>query len=288
VTDTALMLCLRRAGEILTEDHRRLAAGLRALSETHRDTVMLGRTLLQPAAPITFGLKTAIWFSGVARAHAALASAFEDCRVVQLGGPVGTLAAFGAHGPAIGERLATELDLKWPGAPWHAERGRLAALVTASAIYTAALAKIARDISLLMQFEIGEVTEPGGGSSSMPHKRNPAGCAVILAAANRVPPLTAAFLSGMISEHERGLGGWHAEPATIAAIVQTTGSALAAAVDVVTHLTVNRDRMRDHLERLRGVVFGAADQTRAPDDELGSAETFRLRLLHDHADDKGA
>jgi 3-carboxy-cis,cis-muconate cycloisomerase len=282
VTDTALVLCLRRAGEIIARDHQRLATALRTLSDTHRDTVMLGRTLLQPAAPITFGLKVAHWFGGVRRADASVRAAFANARVVQFGGPAGTLAALGAHGPAVAGHLAQELDLAWPGAPWHTERGRFAAVVTSCAIYTASLGKIARDVSLLMQFEVGEAAEPGGGSSSMPYKRNPAGCALILAAAQRVPALTAAFLAEMVQEHERGLGGWHAEGLTIAEVVQSTGSALAAAADLVEHLTVDRDRMRRNVEATRGVVFaagdGASDKDK-PDDALGAAETFRRRLL---------
>jgi 3-carboxy-cis,cis-muconate cycloisomerase len=287
VTDTALALCLRRAGEIIARDHQRLGTALRTLSDTHRDTVMLGRTLMQPAAPITFGLKAANWFGGIARAYARVHEAFANARVVQFGGPAGTLAALGAHGPAVAERLARELDLAWPGAPWHTERDRFAAVVTSCAIYTASLGKIARDVSLLMQFEVGEAAEPGGGSSSMPHKRNPSGCALILAAANRVPALTSAFLSGMVQEHERSVGGWHAEGITIAEVVQSTGSALAAAADVAQNLTVDRDRMRRNLEATRGVVFAVGDQapsTDKPEDSLGAAETFRRRLLDE---DKG-
>ena len=287
VTDTALALCLRRAGEIIARDHQRLATALRTLSDTHRDTVMLGRTLMQPAAPITFGLKAANWFGGIVRAYARVHEAFANARVVQFGGPAGTLAALGAHGPAVAERLARELDLAWPGAPWHTERDRFAAVVTSCAIYTASLGKIARDASLLMQFEVAEAAEPGGGSSSMPHKRNPSGCALILAAANRVPALTSAFLAGMVQEHERSVGGWHAEGITIAEVVQSTGSALAAAADLVEHLTVDRDRMRRNLEATRGVVFAVGDQapsTDKPEDYLGAAETFRRRLLDE---DKG-
>ena len=285
VTDTALVLCLRRAEEIVARDHQGLATALRKLSETHRDTVMLGRTLMQPAAPITFGLKAANWFGGVARAYARMHDAFANARVVQFGGPAGTLAALGAHGPVVAENLARELDLAWPGAPWHTERDRFAAVVTSCAIYTASLGKIARDVSLLMQFEVSEAAEPGGESSSMPHKRNPSACALILAAANRVPALASAFLAGMVQEHERSVGGWHAEGITIAEVVQSTGSALAAAVDLVEHLAVDPDRMRRNVEATRGVVFAVGDQahsTAAAADSLGSAEAFRRRLLDEN------
>jgi 3-carboxy-cis,cis-muconate cycloisomerase len=278
LTDTALALCLRTAGAILTRDHQRLSRALRFLSERHRDTVMLARTLLQPAAPTTFGLKAAQWYAGIAHAHEGVSRAFADAAVLQLGGPVGTLAAFGEHGDNIARAMAAELDLAWPGVPWHTERGRFAALAGACATYMGALAKIARDVALLMQAEVSEASEPGGGSSSMPHKRNPAGCAVILAAAARVPGLASSCFSGLANEHERGVGGWHAEALTISEIVQTTGSALAAAANLAEHLSVDEDRMRRNLETFRGVVFPEGGR---PEDCLGSAELFRRRLLGD-------
>ncbi len=152
-------------------------------------------------------------------------------------------------------RSPTISGLRAPEAPWHAHRDRLAALVAACGIYTGTLGKIARDVSLLMQDETSEVAEPGGGSSTMPNKRNPAGCAVALAAATRLPGLVAAFLTGMVQEHERAVGGWHAEWPTIAAAIQTTGSALAAMVEVVGGLSVNVDRMRANIESSNGAIF---------------------------------
>jgi 3-carboxy-cis,cis-muconate cycloisomerase len=255
VTDTALILCVRRAQALIAPDHARLTGSLRRLSDQHQDTVMLARTLLQPAAPTTFGLKAAGWFGAVSRSHAALSNAFGDACVAQFGGPSGTLAALGPAGPAVAESLAKDLDLPCPAAPWHTHRDRLAALVASCGVYTGSLAKIARDVSLLMQFEVGEAAEPGGASSSMPHKRNPAGCAVVLAAATRLPGLVSSFLSGMVQEHERGLGGWHAEAVTIADAIQSTGSALAATADLVDSLTVDPDRMRHNLSATRGVVL---------------------------------
>lgn len=280
VTDTALVLALQRAAVLLAADHRRLIGALRRLSDRHRDTVMLARTLLQPAAPTSFGLKVAGWFAGIARANRRLTSAFADARALQFGGPVGTLAALGPQGPAVAERMAAELGLTWPGAAWHTERDRFAGVAGACAMYVAALGKMARDISLLMQFEVGEAAEPGGGSSSMTHKRNPAASALILAAANRVAALTSGFLAGMAQEHERGIGGWHAEALTLAEVVQATGSALAAAADAIEHLRVDPERMRHNLEATRGTVFASdAGAAREPEAYLGSAETFRTRLL---------
>jgi 3-carboxy-cis,cis-muconate cycloisomerase len=255
VADSALMLVLKPARAVLAADHQRLERLLRELSDRHAGTVMLGRTLLQPAPPITFGLKAAGWVAPLARGWKRLDAAFDAALLLELGGAVGTLAALGDRGPAIADALAKRLGLGAAAAPWHSQRDRLAALVAASGIYCASLGKMARDISLLMQDEVGEVAEPGGGSSSMPHKRNPAGCAVALAAATRTPALVATFLSGMVQEHERGIGGWHAEWPTLAAVVQSTGAALSAMTHVVKGLEVFPDRMRANIERTRGVIF---------------------------------
>ncbi|MPY90306.1 MAG: 3-carboxy-cis,cis-muconate cycloisomerase [Luteitalea sp.] len=275
VSDTALVLCLVRARRILVADHERLASALRRLSDQHAGSVMLARTLLQPAPPITFGLKVAGWFGAVSRGGARVDSAFNDACVLQFGGASGTLAALGAHGLTVAEELARELELTNPDAPWHAHRDRLASLAGACGVYTGTLGKIARDVALLMQHEVGEVAEPGGASSTMPHKRNPAGCAIALAAAIRVPGLVSTFLSGMPQEHERGVGGWHAEAATIAAIVQATGAALAALADAIEALSVDAGRMRANIAATRGMVFAERAMTLlAP--ELGRDVASRL------------
>jgi len=255
LADTSFVMCLARARAVLAPDHERLVTALRRLSDQHRDTVMLARTLLQPAAPTTFGLKAAGWFAATSRSFAAVAAAFDGACVVQFGGAAGTLAALGPHGVRVGEDLARDLGLAYPGAPWHSHRERLASLVAACGVYTGTLAKVARDVTLLMQFEVAEAAEPGGGSSAMPHKRNPGGCAVALAAASRVPGLVAALLGGMAQEHERGVGGWQGEAATIADTIRACGSALAAMATVVEGLTVHPDRMKRNLSETRGVVF---------------------------------
>nr|MBA2301738.1 3-carboxy-cis,cis-muconate cycloisomerase [Acidobacteriota bacterium] len=255
VSDTALVLCLLRAQEILTKDHERLLAALRRLSETHAATVMLARTLLQPAPPITFGLKAAGWFGAVSRSGERMRTAFRDACVLQFGGASGTLAASGSHGLALAAGLVRDLGLEQPDAPWHAHRDRFASLAAACGVYTGSLGKIARDIALLMQQEVGEASEPGGGSSTMPHKRNPAGCAIALAAATRVPGLVSSVLAGMPQEQERGLGNWHAEAGTIAAIVKATGAALSAIANVAEALHVDSDRMRANITATGDVVF---------------------------------
>jgi 3-carboxy-cis,cis-muconate cycloisomerase len=255
VGDSAIVLTIARARAILAADHIRLERSLRQLSERHAGTVMLGRTLLQPAPPITFGLKAAGWVAALARGWKRVDAAMDEAAVLQFGGASGTLAALGERGLTVARALADDLGLRTPEGPWHAHRDRLAALVSACGIYTATLGKIARDISLLMQDEVGEVAERGGGSSTMPHKRNPAACAVALAASARLPGLVAAFLSAMVQEHERGVGGWHAEWPTLAAAVQTTGSALAAMADAAGELSVDPERMRANIARTNGAIF---------------------------------
>jgi 3-carboxy-cis,cis-muconate cycloisomerase len=260
-SDTALVLCLKHAFPGVIADHDRVVRTLRALSDQHAGTVMLARTLLQSAPPTTFGLKAAGWFGSTSRAGAHMARALEDACVLQFGGASGTLAAIGSNGVAVAAALAQELGLKNPGAPWHAHRDRLASFVAACGVYTGTLAKIARDIALLMQDEVAEAAERGGSSSTMPHKRNPAGCAVALAAAARVPGLVATFLSTMPQEHERGVGGWHAEASTVAAVVQATASAALAIAGVLEGLTVDAERMRANIAATNGVVFAERAMT---------------------------
>jgi 3-carboxy-cis,cis-muconate cycloisomerase len=259
VADTALVLLLKRAQPILESDLGRLQGALRLLAGTHANTLMLGRTLLQAAPPTTFGLKAAGWLGSVRRGRARLATRFSEALMVQFGGATGTLASLGQHGIAVGQELAKELGLGFPDAPWHTHRDRLAALVCACGVLTGSLGKMARDISLLMQSEVGEVAEPGGagrgGSSTMPHKRNPSGCVVVLAAANRVPGLVANFLSGMVQEHERAAGSWQAEWPTVVALMQATGMAAASMAEVAEGLSVDGARMRANIDATRGVIF---------------------------------
>jgi 3-carboxy-cis,cis-muconate cycloisomerase len=259
VSDTAMALLLAKARAILAEDHARIMAALRRLSNEHAATVELGRTLLQAAPPVTFGLKAAGWFAALQRSWATLDAAFESARVLQFGGATGTLAALGTHGPAVAAALASELNLTNPPAPWHTHRDRFAQVITACGIYAGTLGKMARDISLLMQTELAEAFEPGGdgrgGSSTMPHKRNPTACAVALACANRIPGEVANFLHGMIQEQERAVGGWQAEWATIANVIQSTGLALESMVEVAEGLTVNAANMGAHIDATHGVIF---------------------------------
>ena len=259
VTDTALVLLLKQVRQLFAADYSRLEVALRILSDQHANTVMLGRTLLQPAPPITFGLKVAGWHGALSRGWVRLDAAFSEALFAQLGGASGTLASLGEHGIGVRQLLARELDLAYPDAPWHTHRDRLASLVTACGVQTGSLGKMARDISLMMQGEIGEVSEPGGdgrgGSSTMPHKQNPIACSLTLAAAYRVPGLVASFLSGMSQEHERGVGGVQAEWATVSEIVQATGLAIASMAEVAEGLKIDASRMRFNIKATRGVIF---------------------------------
>lgn len=254
VTDSALALLLGRARPLIAADQARIDAALRRLSGEHARTVMLGRTLLQPAVPLTFGLKAARWQAAIARGWMRLAAAWDEGLVVQFGGAAGTRAAAGEHAAGMAASIGARLGLA-AVPPWHAERDRFAALTCAAGLYVAALAKAATDIVLLMQAEVGEVAEPGGGSSTMPHKQNPAGSAVVVAAATRMPGLAAAHLASMVQAHERSAGQGHAEWAVMAAAVQTTGAAAAAFAAVAEGLRVDAGRMRRNLDALRGMIF---------------------------------
>ncbi len=314
VADTALVLLLQQARRTLQADHERVLHALRRISGEHDATVMLGRTLLQPAPPVTFGLKAAGWYASVRRGWERVSSRFDEALCLQFGGASGTLAALENRGLAVSEALACELDLKLPDAPWHGYRDRLAALMAALSIYTATLGKVALDVALLMQFEVAEAAEPGGdgrgGSSSMPHKRNPTACMLALASAKRVPGLLADFVAGMVQEHERAAGGWQAEWTLVYGIVQSAGVALESMAEVAGGLTVDTARMRANIDGTRGAVFAeravlmlapelgreaarrrveeAIQNTgmppdlpglRTPEEYLGSAEAFRRRLL---------
>jgi 3-carboxy-cis,cis-muconate cycloisomerase len=254
VTDTALVLLLRRAHQVIADDHGRLERALRALSERHVGTAMLGRTLLQPATPTTFGLKVAAWTAPIARSWRRLDRAWTQAMVIQLGGAAGTLAALGDSGPQIAESAARELGLR-SAPPWHTDRDRHGALIAGCGLYVAALGKAARDVTLLMQAEVQEAAEPGGGSSTMPQKRNPSGCALVLAAAARTPGLIASYLTAMTQEHERGIGGIQAEWPIVSATVQSTGAAVAALASVIEGLAVDPARMRANLDATGGTVF---------------------------------
>jgi 3-carboxy-cis,cis-muconate cycloisomerase len=260
VVDSAMSLLLKRAEPILIGDLLRLEKALAGLSERHKDSVMVGRTLLQAAPPVTFGLKAAGWLGPVRRGRRHLQNGFRDAAVLQFGGATGTLASLGDRGMAVIEALSTELGLRnSSGAPWHTQRDQLATLICACGVLTGSLGKMARDIVLLMQNEVAEASEPGGegrgGSSTMPHKRNPTACSLTLTAAHRVPGLVSTFLSTMLQEHERGVGGWQAEWPVVATVIQSTGVAVSSMAEVAEGLSVDPEKMRRNIENTNGLIF---------------------------------
>jgi 3-carboxy-cis,cis-muconate cycloisomerase len=260
--DSGLVLQLRDALDAIDADLVRLAAALASLARKHARTPLAGRTWLQQGPPVTLGLKAAGWLSAVERHRERVIRTRKSVATLQLGGAVGTLAALGEQGASVADALARELDLALPDLPWHSHRDRIGEVATVLGLLTGTLGKIARDVSLLMQTEIAEALEPSvpgrGGSSTMPHKRNPVGSAVILAAAVRVPSLVATVLGAMVQEHERGLGGWHAEWETLPELCMLTAGALARSIEVVEGLQVDAKKMAVDLEVTHGLIMAEA------------------------------
>lgn len=262
VIDSGLVLQLRPAMQFIATDLTQLGEALAKLATQHRSTLIVGRTWLQQALPTTFGFKLAGWLDAVNRARVRLQDAEQRAIVLQFGGAVGTLAALGAKGQEVARHLGQELRLPLPNMPWHTQSDRFAELAAALGICAGTLGKIARDISLHAQTEIGEVHEPGGegrgGSSTMPHKRNPVTCATVLAASLRVPGLVSTMLTAMVQEDERGLGGWHAEWETLPEIVSLTAGALHHLTEIVPRLEIDTAKMRENLEFTRGLIYAEA------------------------------
>jgi 3-carboxy-cis,cis-muconate cycloisomerase len=262
VMDTGLVLQLRDALVPIGGDLARLADALATMAVTHTLTPLPGRTWLQHALPVTFGLKAAGWLDAIERHRMRLATLQPRLLALQFGGAAGTLAALGDRGLAVAAALAEDLKLGLPEIPWHTERDRLAELAVTCGMIVGTLGKIARDLSLLMQTEIGEAFEPAGegrgGSSTMPHKRNPVTSAVVLAAATRAPGLAATLLASMVQEHERGLGGWHAEWVVLPELVVMTAGALSQMADMMAYLEIDADRMKANLEITQGLIMAEA------------------------------
>jgi 3-carboxy-cis,cis-muconate cycloisomerase len=260
--DTALALAASAAGAALAAQLARTGDALARLADAHRTTMLVGRTLLQPAAPVPFGWKAACWLSPLVRGRAALAGALEAIRVVQLGGAAGTRNALRGAGNAVAAALAARLGLADPGESWHGSRDRVARLGAELALMTGALARIGRDLALLMQGEVGEAFEPTGagrgGSSAMPHKRNPVGAMLALQAGLRAPGLAATLAAQLPGEHERGLGTWQADWWTLGGLFECAGSAAEAIGEALDGLRVDAAAMAANLERTRGFVHAEA------------------------------
>ena len=260
--DTGLVLQLREALVPIGSDLAGLAEALAALAAAHKLTLLPGRTWLQHALPVTFGLKAAGWLDAVERHRIRLATLQPRLLALQFGGAAGTLAALGDRGLAVAAALAEELRLTLPDIPWHTERDRLAELAMTCGMIVGTLGKIARDLSLLMQTDVGEAFEPAGegrgGSSTMPHKRNPVTSAVVMAAATRAPGLAATLLASMVQEHERGLGGWQAEWVALPELVVLTAGALSQMADTMANLEIDAERMQANLGVTQGLMMAEA------------------------------
>lgn len=261
VIDTALVLQLRASVPLIISDLKRAADASARHAERHVKSTMPGRTWLQQATPITFGLKAAGWCDALDRVSARLEESLGHLSVLQFGGASGTLASLGDRAPQVATRLGSALGLSVPSIPWHAHRDRLVSLACALGVATGTMGKIGRDLALLAQTEIGEANEPAadaGGSSTMPHKRNPVRAAIVVAAAMRAPGLVSTMLSCMLQEHERGLGGWQAEWETLPALVTVAGQASTALAAALEALSIQPARMRDNVELTGGLVLAEA------------------------------
>lgn len=262
IIDTGLVLRARDAVGLLRADLDRAIHALADLARHHAATTMAGRTLWQQALPITFGLKAANWLSMLLRVSARLDQAGRAVAVLQFGGAAGTLASQGGQGLAVAAALARELDLTLPDTPWHSQRDRIADLGAALGLLTGALGKIARDVAHLMSSEVAEAFEPAaagkGGSSAMPHKRNPVGTTIALSAAARAPGLVATLFAAMVQEQERGVGGWHAEWPVVADLFQLASGAAAHMADTLSCLELDPASMRANLDLTGGLMMAEA------------------------------
>jgi 3-carboxy-cis,cis-muconate cycloisomerase len=288
VIDTAMVLQLQKAIVFFEKNLKTLQKHLINGVKAHKNTIMIGRTLLQQARPITFGLKMAYWLEGINRSIERLAEMKRRVLVLQLGGAVGSLSGMDGKGLEVAETMSKILDLNQnsklktqnsKSIPTHTQRDNFAEVATTLGILMGTLGKIAKDVTLMMQTEVGEVFEGAaegkGGSSTMPHKRNPVTATAILANANRVPALVSSMLSAMVQEHERSAGLWHSEWAVLPEIVKLTAGALERSIDLIAHLEVDKDRMLENINATNGLIF-AENISLALAPHIGKSEAHDL------------
>ncbi|WP_344680441.1 3-carboxy-cis,cis-muconate cycloisomerase [Saccharopolyspora taberi] len=269
VVDTAAMLVVRRTLDPVLDDLRAVAGECARLAREHRGTVMIARSLLQQALPTTFGYRCAGWLVSVESATSGLRRVRDERLAVQFGGAAGTLASLGADGPRVLGLLAAELGLGEPVLPWHTDRTRIAELAGALGAVAGVLGKIALDVKLHAQTEVGELAEGApGGSSAMPHKRNPAGSVLVTAAAQRVPGLVSTLLSSMPQEYERAAGSWQAEWEPLSEVLRLVAAAAAHTRRLLSDLRVDAGRMAANAASTRGLVM-AESASAALVDALG-------------------
>jgi 3-carboxy-cis,cis-muconate cycloisomerase len=258
IIDTGVMLLARRGIEAIEASLRAAAEHAAELARAHTGTIMAGRTLLQQAVPVTFGLVAAGWLTAIDEARRELDRVRATQLAVQFGGAAGTLASLDDAGPAVVALLAEELGLAEPVLPWHTDRQRIIQLAAALTGVCAAAGLVARNVTLLAQTEVGEVAEGGdapgqGGSSTMPHKRNPVASVLILGCTRRAPGLLATLAAAGEQEHQRAAGAWHAEWETLSELLRVTGSATSWLVALLSGLQVDARRMRANLDATGGL-----------------------------------
>lgn len=279
VIDTGTMLQVRQGLDLAVEEATAVCETLAVLAERHRDTLQIGRTLLQHAVPITFGLKLAGWLAMMQRARAGLVRVRRDALALQFGGASGTLASLGADGLRVAEALAEILDLPLPDLPWHTDRTRIAEIAGALGVVAGASGKIAADLVHLMATDLAEVFEPSapgkGGSSAMPHKRNPVHLVAVRAAAAEAVAAVPALLGAMLQEQERAAGAWHSEWRALPRLFVSAHGALANLARTLAGLEVDTTRMRANIEATRGLVMTEALTARLAE-SLGKIEARRL------------
>ena len=279
IVDTAAMLVARRALDLILIDFDRIAAACARLADTHRTTLMAGRTLLQQALPTTFGLKAAGWLVAVLEARSRLLTVRESGLAAQLGGAAGTLASLGPDGVRVLREFSRELGLAEPVLPWHTARLPIAELGGVLALGAGVLNKLALDVVLMAQTEVAEVAEPSGdgrgGSSTLPHKRNPILAVTAAACARRIQALEQTLVAAMAQEHERAAGAWHAEWKTLSDALALTGGAAAAMREATEGLQVHPERMRANLDATDGLLL-AEQVTTIAAKHLGRLEAHEL------------
>ena len=259
IVDTAAMLVARRALDLILVEVDGIAAACARLANEHRATIMAGRTLLQQALPTTFGFKAAGWLVAVLEARGQLFTVRESGLAAQLGGPAGTLASLCDSGTEVLTEYARELELAEPLVPWHTDRSRIAKIGGALSLLSGALGKISLDIILMAQTEVREVSEPAGagrgGSSTLPHKRNPILSVTAAACSRRVQDLARTLHSAMVGEHERAAGAWHAEWEALSDALALTGGAAAAVREATEGLEVYPEKMKENLDASGGLLL---------------------------------
>jgi 3-carboxy-cis,cis-muconate cycloisomerase len=277
--DTGMVLQVRDGLGRLIEGLVAVGEACALLAERHRDTAMPGRTWLQHALPVTFGLKAAHWLAMTSRRIRALQQVRSDISLVQLGGGAGTLASLGGDGTRVTELLGEEMGLAVPELPWHTDRDRIAEVVASLGIVAGSMAKIAGDVALLMQTEVAEAAQTGaggrGGSSTMPQKKNPLDAALVSGAARLAFATVPVALSSMIAEHERALGGWQAEWSAVPDSFRFTAGGVERTRSIVAGLEVDPERMRSNLDVTGGQIMSEAlMMTLAP--HVGRDEAYRI------------